>query len=101
MTSSNVNYSALVGHLRVRSAFLLSVSLVGIGQCVGAYNRKVSRAIGRHECSLTWLQFFVNFTFWSTWFTAWVFGTLLADLVVDSRNLAYHLDGQEIAIIAL
>ncbi|CCO37414.1 Palmitoyltransferase PFA3 [Rhizoctonia solani AG-1 IB] len=56
-----------------------------IGQCVGAYNRK----------------FFVNFTFWSTWFTAWVFGTLLADLVVDSRNLAYHLDGQEIAIIAL
>ncbi|CAE6345764.1 unnamed protein product [Rhizoctonia solani] len=56
-----------------------------IGQCVGAYNRK----------------FFVNFTFWSTWFTAWVFGTLLADLIVDSRNISYQLDGQEIAVIAL
>ncbi|KAJ1308084.1 hypothetical protein OPQ81_002148 [Rhizoctonia solani] len=55
-----------------------------IGQCVGAYNRK----------------FFLNFTFWSTWFTAWVFGTLLADVIVDSRNIYYELDGQEIAIIA-
>ncbi|ELU39951.1 zf-DHHC domain-containing protein [Rhizoctonia solani AG-1 IA] len=85
MTSSNVNYSVLVGHLKVCSMLMLSISFVGIGQCVGAYNRK----------------FFVNFTFWSTWFTAWVFGTLLADLIVDSRNISYQLDGQEIAVIAL
>ncbi|CAE6442533.1 unnamed protein product [Rhizoctonia solani] len=56
-----------------------------IGQCVGAYNRK----------------FFLNFTFWSTWFTAWVFGTLLSDLVVESRDVNFQLDGQEIAVIAL
>ncbi|KAH7333750.1 DHHC palmitoyltransferase-domain-containing protein [Rhizoctonia solani] len=56
-----------------------------IGQCVGAYNRK----------------FFLNFTFWPTWFTAWVFGTLVADLIVESRVISFQLDGQEIAVIAL
>ncbi|KAF8602920.1 zf-DHHC-domain-containing protein [Ceratobasidium sp. AG-I] len=56
-----------------------------IGQCVGAGNRK----------------FFVNFSFWSTWFTAWVFATLLAQVVIDSAGENAELDGQKVAIIAI
>ncbi|CAE6502220.1 unnamed protein product [Rhizoctonia solani] len=74
-----------VGSLPLYQASVLMVGVPGIGQCVGAYNRK----------------FFLNFTFWSTWFTAWVFGTLLADLIIDSRDINFHLDGQQVAVIAL
>ncbi|KAG8683625.1 palmitoyltransferase pfa5 [Ceratobasidium sp. 394] len=55
-----------------------------LGQCVGAFNRK----------------FFMNFVFWSTWFTAWVFATLLSQLIVDSND-GTNIDGQEIGVIAL
>jgi len=56
-----------------------------LGQCVGAFNRK----------------FFLNFVFWSTWFTAWVFATLLSQLIIDSNGETNEIDGQEIGVIAL
>ncbi|KAG9122964.1 palmitoyltransferase pfa5 [Ceratobasidium sp. 392] len=55
-----------------------------IGQCVGAFNRK----------------FFLNFTFWSTWFTAWVFATLLSQVIIDSDD-GTNIDGQEVGVVAL
>ncbi|QRV75536.1 DHHC palmitoyltransferase [Ceratobasidium sp. AG-Ba] len=55
-----------------------------IGQCVGAFNRK----------------FFLIFCFWSTWFTAWVFGTLLSQVIIDLDD-GMNLDGQKLGVIAL
>ncbi|KAG8721004.1 palmitoyltransferase pfa5 [Ceratobasidium sp. 395] len=55
-----------------------------IGQCVGAFNRK----------------FFLNFVFWSTWFTAWVFATILPQVIVESND-GTNIDGQEVAVVAL
>lgn len=78
------------------------VGVAGIGQCVGAYNRKVSSLGISIVAKVTYIpQFFLNFTFWSTWFTGWVFGTLLADLIVDSSGAATDMDGQEVAVTIL
>lgn len=87
----------------ISSTGILNRSL-GIGQCVGAHNHKVSRSQlvscsfrTTHKC---FPQFFVIFLEWAILFCLWTFATLLAEVARDgSRNDS--VDPQEIVIIAL
>jgi len=56
-----------------------------IGQCVGAHNHK----------------FFVHFLQWACLFCMWTFATLIANVVMSSREPIDHIDAQQIVIIGL
>ncbi|KAG8742383.1 palmitoyltransferase pfa5 [Ceratobasidium sp. 414] len=83
----------------------LTVGSLGLGQCVGAFNRKVRLSLLLVDnislINIDTVQFFLNFVFWSMWFTAWIFATLLSQLVIDSNGGIDGIDGQEIGVIAL
>lgn len=46
-------------------------------------------------------QFFVNFLFWSTLFTMWIFLTLVIPNGIASKDINFNINGQQVAIMAM
>lgn len=80
-----------------------TASVLGIGQCVGAFNQKVCPSTARCLViiyNLHW-KFFVNFLQWATLFCFWTFSTLLGLNVKPRTSPGPGLDPHQIVVIAL
>ena len=83
--------------------------LLGIGQCVGAHNYKVSPHLSlltnsglSHDFGAYKIfQFFINFLQWSTIWTIWILATVAALIGINTSNPSFDINPQMIAILVL